>query len=209
MEQSNLRRGRVLLKSVASDARHWSLLKRDGRVLCGDRGSVALPQKAGCQYAFHIDLLRLGRYHVGELLALIAPLSSVLPPIMPAASSHPSSPKPRRSMLQQNLNLRLLTAFKNPSSRIKLPLLQPTPMRLLHRRRPTRHLNIRRLHVLLRQTGANLLVGLGVCLLAIARAIPHTLARDAGFERRVVGVRRGLGLGAFCAGGCGRSFGRW
>jgi hypothetical protein len=31
-------------------------------VLCGDRSTVALPQKIGCQYALHIDLLRLGRY---------------------------------------------------------------------------------------------------------------------------------------------------
>lgn len=82
-------------------------------------------------------------------------------------------------------------------------------MRLLHRCRPTRHLDIRRLHVLLRQTGANLLVRLGVGLLAVARAVAHALARDARFERRVVGVRRGLGLEAFCAGGRGRSLGRW
>lgn len=110
-------------------------------------------------------------------------------------------------MLQPNLDHKLCQS-SDPTSRIKLPLLQPTPMPLLHRRRPTCHLNIRRLHVLLRQTGANLLVRLGVGFLAIARAVKYTLARDAGFEGRVVGVRGGLGLGAFCAGGCGRSLGR-
>lgn len=81
-------------------------------------------------------------------------------------------------------------------------------MRLLHRRAPARHLHIRRLHVLLRQARADLLVRLGVGLFAVARAVAHALARDAGFEGRVVGVRGGLGLGAFCAGGCGRSFRR-
>lgn len=81
-------------------------------------------------------------------------------------------------------------------------------MRLLRRRTPTRHLHIRRLHVLLRQARADLLVRLGIGFLAVARAVAHALARDAGFEGWVVGVRRGLGLGAFCAGGCGRSFRR-
>lgn len=81
-------------------------------------------------------------------------------------------------------------------------------MRLLRRHRLTRHLYIRRLHVLLRQTRADLLVRLGVGFLAVARAVKHALARDAGFERGVVGIRRGLGLGAFGAGGCGQSFGR-
>jgi hypothetical protein len=89
-----------------------------------------------------------------------------------------------------------------PSSRIELPLLQSTPMTLLGRRTPARHLHIRRLHVLLRETCANLLVGLCVGLFAVARTIQHTLARDARFERRVVCVRRRLGLGAFCADGC-------
>lgn len=78
-------------------------------------------------------------------------------------------------------------------------------MRLLSRRRFARHLHIRRLHVLLRQARAHLLVRLGVGFLAVARAVAHALARDAGFEGGVVGVRGRLGLGAFGAGGCGRS----
>lgn len=63
----------------------------------------------------------------------------------------------------------------DPSSRIKLPLLQSTPVTFL-RRRSARHLYIRRLHVLLRKTCADFLVGLGVCFLAVARAIHDTLA---------------------------------
>jgi len=75
-------------------------------------------------------------------------------------------------------------------SRIKLPLLQSTPMPLLSRRTPTRHLHIRRLHILLRETRANLLVCLGIGFFAVARTIQHALARDARFERRVVRIRR-------------------
>jgi hypothetical protein len=78
----------------------------------------------------------------------------------------------------------------SPSSRIELPLLQSTPMTLLGRRTPTRHLHICRLHVLLRETRANLLVRLGIGFFAVARTVQHALARDARFERRVVGIRR-------------------
>lgn len=72
-------------------------------------------------------------------------------------------------------------------------------MRILNRRRPRRHLDIRRLHVLLRLGRANFLVRFGVCFLAVARAVGNAFTRDAGFEERgFFGV--GLGFGAFCAG---------
>lgn len=56
----------------------------------------------------------------------------------------------------------------NLSSRIELPLLQSTPVTFLRGSRSARHLDIRRLHVLLRKTCADFLVGLGVGFLAIA-----------------------------------------
>lgn len=58
-----------------------------------------------------------------------------------------------------------------PNSCIKLPLLQSTPVRILRRSLPRSHLDIGRLHVFLRFRSANLLVGLGVGLLAVARAV--------------------------------------
>jgi hypothetical protein len=61
-------------------------------------------------------------------------------------------------------------------------------MRLLRRRRPTRHLHIRRLHILLGQTRAHFLMRFSVGFLAVARAVAHALARDARFQGRVVGV---------------------
>lgn len=124
---------------------------------------------------------------------------SYTPSTKPCLTWH-APPKPQSQNFPSTLKI--------PSSRIKLPLLQPTPMRLLGRRTPTRHFHVRRLHVLLRQARADLLVRLSVGFLAVARAVAHALARDAGFERRIVGVRRRLGLGAFCAGGGWRSFRR-
>jgi hypothetical protein len=62
------------------------------------------------------------------------------------------------------------------SSRVELPLLQSTSMPFLRRCRPARHLHIRRLHVLLRETRADFLVRLGVGFLAVARAVQDALA---------------------------------
>lgn len=153
-------------------------------------------------------LLRLGRYHSpDELLPVIVAFLCHSPSrsfTSLVRTLHPQKAMPWHSVLQQILNHK--TSL--PSSRVKLPLLQPTPVRLFHRRTPARHLHIRRLHVLLRQARADLLVRLGVGFLAVARAVAHALARDAGFEGRVVGVRGGLGLGAFGAGGRGRSLRR-
>jgi len=65
---------------------------------------------------------------------------------------------------------------KTPTSRqatvqsrthVKLPFLQSAPMSLF-RHLPTCHLDIRRLHVLLRQFCANLLVRLGIGLFTVA-----------------------------------------
>jgi hypothetical protein len=86
-------------------------------------------------------------------------------------------------------------------SSIKLPLLQPTPMTLF-RHLLARHLDIRRLHVLLRQLCADFLVRLGVGLFAVARAVEHAFACDAWLETRAVRVGRGFWGGAFCAGWC-------
>jgi hypothetical protein len=93
-------------------------------------------------------------------------------------------------------------------SSVKLPLLQPTPITLF-RHLPARHLDIRRLHVLLRQFRADFLVGLGVGFLAVARAVKHAFARDARLETRVVRVGRGFWGGAFCAGWCGSCGSLW
>jgi hypothetical protein len=49
-------------------------------------------------------------------------------------------------------------------------------MPFLGRRRSARHLHIGRLHVLLRETCADLLVRLGIGFLAVARAVKDTLA---------------------------------
>ena len=64
----------------------------------------------------------------------------------------------------------------NPSSRIKLPLLQSASVTLLTRGAFACHLHIRRLHVLLRETRADFLVRLGVGFFAVARAVQHAFA---------------------------------
>lgn len=96
-------------------------------------------------------------------------------------------------------------------SGIKLPLLQAAAVRLGLGRRARGHLDVGRLGVLLGQLGAGLLVLLGVRLLAVARAVQHRLAGDAGLEvrrRLVVRVRQLLSLVALRArprrrsGGC-------
>ena len=74
---------------------------------------------------------------------------------------------------------------------------------------PARHLDIRRLHVLLRQFCADFLVRFGVGFFAIARAVKHTFACDAGLETRVVRVGRGFWGGAFCAGWRGSCGSLW
>ena len=73
------------------------------------------------------------------------------------------------------------------TSRVKLPLLQSTPVTLF-RYLPACHLDIRRLHVLLRQFRADFLVRLSVGLFAVARAVEHAFACDAWLEARVVRV---------------------
>ena len=80
----------------------------------------------------------------------------------------------------------------------------------LFRDLPARHLDIRRLHVLLRQFCADFLVRLGVGFFAVARAVEHAFACDAGLETRVVRVGRCFRGGAFCAawsGSCGSLWG--
>ena len=77
--------------------------------------------------------------------------------------------------------------INHTTSRVKLPLLQSTPVTLF-RYLPARHLDIRRLHVLLRQFRADFLVRLRVGLFAVARAVKHALACDAGLETRIVRV---------------------
>lgn len=53
-------------------------------------------------------------------------------------------------------------------SSVKLPFLETSSMRVLRRRLLGSHLDIRSLHVLLRQGSADFLVRLGVRLLAVA-----------------------------------------
>lgn len=72
-------------------------------------------------------------------------------------------------------------------------------MRILGRSLLGSHLDVGRLHVLLGLGGADFLVGFRVGFLAVARAVGHALARDAGFEQRRL-LRVGFWLGAFGAG---------
>ena len=98
--------------------------------------------------------------------------------------------------------------MNHTTSRVKLPLLQSTPVTLF-RYLPACHLDIRRLHVLLRQFRADFLVRLSVGLFAVARAVEHTFACDAWLEARVVRVGRGFWSGAFCAGWGGSCGSLW